>query len=127
MDPVTVLSAFIPLVSSVITRVVDHFTGGPKPQNVKEQIDLNASEVSKLEALAKIDNADGASQWIVDVRAAQRPIAVGLILAVWGVLALHNGVSFELVQDLASSAVFYLFGDRTMMYINKKAAKKTIK
>ena len=124
MDPITILSAFIPTIASVVTRVVDHFTGGPQPQSVKEQIDLNDSEVKKLQALSQFDSSDGASYWVVNIRALQRPIAVFLILGVWGLLASVHGVSITLVQDLASSAVFYLFGDRTQMYIDNRRMPK---
>ncbi len=118
---VTVLSALIPVFTYSTKRVVDHFTGGPAPSNADEAIALGKADVEKLKALASLDDATGASQWVVNIRSLMRPFAVITILATWTYIAITTGaISVELVSDLASCAVFYLFGDRTMMHISER-------
>lgn len=119
-DPFTILAALIPVFTHVVTKVTDHFTGGPSPTNTQELIELERVSIEKLKAIAALDSAEGASRWVTNVRAMMRPFAVVMILFTWGYIAVQYQISAALVTDLASSAVFYLFGDRTMMFITGK-------
>jgi hypothetical protein len=130
MDPVTILTAFIPILQQGAAAVIRKVTGsdGTKPATVEEVVKLGELEIRKLEAIAAIDSAAGAAPWVANVRGIQRPLAVGLILLTYVVCVGTPGVAQEtlnLVANLASSAMFYLFGDRTLMYINSpKGAPK---
>src|SRR3990167_6362725 len=114
-DPLTLLAAGIPTLNYVITRITDYFTGGPTPRNAQEAIELKKVDISQMEALAKLDNADGAPSWVVPIRALQRPFAVLVILSMWSVYVYKTGISSQDMMNLASAAVFYLFGQRTQM------------
>ncbi len=120
-EPFTMLAALIPFIGRTINKIVDYKTGGPAPSNAQEAIELKKADTEQLRAVGALDNADGASQWVINVRALQRPIAVFAILGVWSVIVIASGaVALQLVCDLASSAIFYLFGDRTSMSISKR-------
>jgi hypothetical protein len=123
MDPVTILTAFIPILQQGAAAVIRKVTGsdGSKPATVEEVVKLGDLEIRKLEAIAAIDAGAGTAQWVANVRGIQRPLAVGLILLTYVIVIGTPGAEPEtlnLVANLASSAMFYLFGDRTLMYIN---------
>ncbi len=114
-DPFTILAAFIPVVGTLVTRASEHFW--PQPKTTQEMVELERAQSEKLKSLSEIDKADGASQWVINIRALQRPLAIFMILATWSCVALTSGVSAEDLENLASAAIFYLFGDRTHMYV----------
>jgi len=112
----TIVGALVPVGAEAIKQLVVKFTGGVKPATIQEQIQLDQSEIAKLEALAKLDNPGGTpSQWVIDLRASSRYIGA---LAVIGV-----GISSLFVADLdlrvkeialeaANIAFGFLFGTR---------------
>lgn len=134
LDPVSifsVLTAFIPTASYSIKRIVDYNTGG------KDKIDT-ASYVAMREADAKVleiinRTPPNTSRWVSNIIALQRPIAVLAILLNWIVVTVYglSGGNIDLqiyviTSNLASSAVFYLFGDRSLMYSLEKTNKKLL-
>ena len=123
-DPFTILAALIPTIKYGVERVIDYNTGGPKPSNAKEAIEINDAEARKLEALSKLDNSEGAAQWVINIRALQRPIAVLVILTMWSLYAVQSGISAQDMQNMASAAIFYLFGDRTTMFLSEKNKRR---
>lgn len=118
-DPITIGAALIPILSHVVTRVTDHFTGSAKPQNTQEAIALFNAETEKLKALADLDSSDGAPMWVLAVKGLIRPFAAAVILTTWSYISVTHGISIDAVCDLASAAVFYLFGNSTMMAITR--------
>ena len=125
MDPLTVMTALLPIAQDGIRAVINRFTGGAgaQPANAEEAIRLIESETKRLEAIARIDTPTGqVSEWVNNVRALQRPVAAAMILiAYWFTLVGIVGVEIQVtVANLTSSVVFYLFGDRTVMYMRGK-------
>lgn len=126
MDPVTILTAFIPVIQKGLSAVISKALGsdkGAKPATIEDTVKLGELEIRKLEALSAIDAVSGTSQWVSDVRGIQRPAAVAIILLTYTVCVLNPNVlqeTLDLVANLASSAMFYLFGDRTLMYLNAR-------
>jgi|CXWL01.1.fsa_nt_gi hypothetical protein len=123
MDPITILTAFIPVLSQGLRGLVNKWTGGAgaKPATVDEAIKLGDLDIRRLEALAKLDEASGTSQWVANVRGIQRPVAVALVLLTYVIVVgtpSSSMATMDMVANLASSAMFYLFGDRTLMAIN---------
>lgn len=122
MDPLTLLTAFIPLITSTISRIVGRLTGGPEPQTVDEKIQLMQAETEKLQAMAALDNTPGVDNWVQNLRGALRPVATLSILGVWAVLLVIPGSNefvLRIVADMASAATLYLFGERTMLYVRR--------
>lgn len=119
MDPATLLMVFAPMLTDVVKRIVGKFTGGAQPQTVDEQVKLNDSDTQKLQALSSLDKADGASLWVVNLRASIRPIIAIIVTVTWAIvvvgdIAVDDSV-YRLVVDAAASVWFYLFGERMYM------------
>ena len=122
MDPLTILTALLPIAQDGVRAVINRFTGnaGAQPANTDEAIRLIEAETQRLQAIAQIDTPTGdVSRWVNDLRSLQRPIAAGMILlAYWYTLIAVVDVQIQMtVANLAASVVFYLFGDRTVMYM----------
>lgn len=127
MDPFsyyTMLSSLIPGALHIISRLTDHFSGGATPQNATELIGLKNADTSQLQTLSQLDSDNNISVWVANIRALQRPVAVVLIVVTWLLMTWNiipaDPDRYYLVSNLCSSAVFYLFGDRTLMYLNRR-------
>lgn len=120
----SLIPALLPVATDGIRGLFNRLTGGAgaKPANVEEVVTLMEAETKRLEALAKIDHAEGVSQWVSNVRAMQRPVASLLIISAYiGTIAYNADV--EVINNIGTYAqmvTFYLFGDRTYMYMKKK-------
>ena len=120
----TILSALIPVGAEGIKQYVSTKLGGVKATSVAEQIQLDDSEIKKLQAVAALDQPGGTpSQWVVDLRASSR------YLAAWAVIA--SGLALMFVPDVtmevkslgfeASNIAFgFLFGSRIVSGFPKK-------
>lgn len=138
MDPFsigTILTALIPTLTYGAKRVIDYKTGGATPINNTEAIERRKADVEVLNAISKLDNADGASQWVINFRAMQRPSVVYIVLLNWTIITIAGLFGhfvdlqvYIIISNLASSIFFYLFGDRSLMYgiqaLNKKLQGK---
>ena len=109
-------------VSQYITRKA----GGVIPTSIDEVIQLENSNVTRLEALAKLDNPFGTpTQWVVDLRASFRYIAAALfVLGFLGNLILATFVppAAEFVPvtgELAAGAASFIFGERMLLNFKK--------
>lgn len=125
MDPITILSAFIPVVAEAGKAAVNRFLGQPKekfkPANVEQAIKLQEIEIKKLETLYNM-GADGETyKWVEAVRKLQRPVVVAAVLGLWGYVHISGIGNTTTVDNMASAVGFYLFGDRTMFYIRERA------
>ena len=90
--------------------------------SVDDEIKLENSAVSKLEALAKLDTPTGSpSQWVVDLRASFRYIAAGVSILTGSYLA-YKGIDVDLAGVLISAPFSFIFGER--LYLGMKGQKK---
>ena len=127
MDPVTILTAFIPLLQSGAKALIKKISGKDSaaadvvPQTVDDAIKLGELDIRRLESIASLDSVSGASTWVSNVRGIQRPAAVLVVLTTYAACVFNPDIAqstLDMVANLASSAMFYLFGDRTLMYLN---------
>lgn len=121
----SILASLMPAIIDGGKQLITKFVGGPQPQNIDDQIKLDNAQVSKLEALAKLDNPYGTpSQWVIDLRASFRYIAAAGIIGA-GITSLFlPSLPDELrstALELASVAFSFIFGDR--VYLNLKGRK----
>lgn len=126
MDPLTLVTALLPMVSDGVRGLINKFTGGAgaKPANVKEAIDLMSAENERLRVVAELDKAEGVSTWVANVRALQRPavaFTVLLLLSVMYVGNIGDEVDKANVLNLSSAVFSYLFGER--LYLGLKGKK----
>ena len=120
----TILSALIPVGAEGIKQYVSTKLGGVKATTVAEQIQLDDSEIKKLQAVAALDQPGGTpSQWVVDLRASSR------CLAAWAVIG--SGLAMMFIPDVAMEvkslgfeaaniAFGFLFGSRIVSGFTKK-------
>lgn len=112
----TLIGALVPIGAEALKQGVSKWMGGVKPTTIDEQIKLDQSEVSRLEALAKLDTPIGQpSQWVVDLRASARYIgALAVIAAGIGSLYVPGiDVAVKAVALEAANIAFgFLFGTR---------------
>lgn len=117
------LPALLPALGDGVRGLFNKLTGnaGAKPTNVGEVISLMQAETERLQAIAQIDKAEGVSQWVANVRAMQRPVAVGLIISAYVVAALTSDseVMVAGIGTYAQMVTFYLFGDRSYYHFKK--------
>jgi hypothetical protein len=118
----TIIGALVPVGIDGIKSLIGMVTGGVKPVSVDEQIKLDQSEISRIEALAKLDNPYGQpSQWVVDLRASSRYLGALTVIAV-GLSTLYLPVD-PFVQriglEAANIAFGFLFGSRIMANLKK--------
>ena len=110
----TVLPAAIDLLKSVFGGIGRKIGG----VSVEDQVKLEQSGISRLEAISKLETPYGTpSQWVVDLRASFRYVAAGVLILLGGCLtgwgATHGSV--DLVGaglETAGSPFFFIFGER---------------
>ena len=112
----TIIASLVPVAADSIKQLLVKFVGGVKPTTVAEQIQIDKSEIEKLEALAKLDTPIGQpSQWVVDLRASARYLGALAVIAV-GVGSLYMPTMPPTVQitalEAANIAFGFLFGSR---------------
>jgi hypothetical protein len=118
----TIIGALVPVGVDGIKQLITRFAGGVKPTTIAEQIQLDQSEIHRIEAIAKLDNPYGTpSQWVVDLRASSRYIGALVVIAV-GLSTLYLPVD-PFVQriglEAANIAFGFLFGSRIMANLKK--------
>lgn len=118
----TIIGALVPVGIDGIKQIFTRFAGGVKPTTIAEQLQLDESDISRIEALAKLDNPYGQpSQWVVDLRASSRYIGALAVIAI-GLSTLYLAVD-PFVQriglEAANIAFGFLFGSRIMANLKK--------
>lgn len=119
-----VAPAAIDLVKSTVGALSRRWAG----LSVDDQIKLQNADISKLEALAKLDNPVGTpSQWVVDLRASFRYIAAPLVIILGGGtlyagLESVNEMMIEAGASLVSMPFGFIFGER--LYLGLKGTSK---
>ena len=119
----TIVGALVPVGVEGIKQLIARVAGGVRPTSVAEQIQLEQSEIAKLEAIAKLDNPGGTpSQWVIDLRASSRYIGALVTIAV-GLSTLYVNMP-EPVQMIglqaANIAFGFLFGSRIVANFGNK-------
>lgn len=116
--------AAIDLVKSIGGALSRRFVG----VSIDDQIKLQQADISKLEALAKLDNPYGTpSQWVIDLRASFRYIGAAVCIAA-GTWIIYEGVTLGndgLVNtgiEFVSIPFSFIFGERLLLGL-KGAAK----
>ena len=113
-----ILPAIVPALSDGVRGIFAKFTGGAggTPQNVDERIKLMGAETTKLQALASLDTPVGQpSQWVVDLRASFRYVAVSVIVlgALGSLFVPHAPVALVgTALDLAGASMSFIIGER---------------
>jgi hypothetical protein len=121
-------AGLLPVAIDGIRAAINRITGnaGAAPSNPEQLIAIMQAETERLKAVAEIDKPGDVARWVNNVRAMQRPIVVATVLLVWAIGSFIFPLSapvYDLVSQLTSTVVFYLFGDRTYLYLKNRITK----
>ena len=117
-----ILPALVPAAIDIVKTTVERIVG-VKAQTVDEVIKLRESEVSKLEALAKLDNTGGnPSQWVVDLRGSFRYIlaSLSIISAITTLYIPTDEIVVNYAWQAASAVFSFLFGEQLVLRMKNK-------
>lgn len=120
----SLIPALLPVATDGVRGLFNKMTGGAgaKPANTTEVIALMEAETTRLKALAEIDSAaSNVHAWVNDIRALQRPVASVMIIGgyITSFALTDNEGLIASLGTYAQMVTFYLFGDRTYMYMKK--------
>jgi len=119
----SLLGALIPIFAEGGKQLISRWVGGIRPTSIAEQIQLDQSEVARIEALAKLDAPIGnPSQWVVDLRSSARYVGALIVIGV-GISTLYipvDNVIRTLALEAANIAFGFLFGARIVNGWQKK-------
>lgn len=118
----SIIGALVPVGVEGIKQIINRFTGGVKPTTVAEQIQLEQIDISRIEAIAKLDAPAGTpSQWVIDLRASARYIGALFVIAVGiGTLFLNVPADIQRIGIEAANIAFgFLFGSRIMANLKR--------
>lgn len=118
----SIIGALVPVGVEGIKQLINRFTGGVKPTTVAEQIELEKMDISRIEAIAKLDAPAGTpSQWVIDLRASARYIGALFVIGV-GIGTLFFNLPAEIQRigiEAANIAFGFLFGSRIMANLKR--------
>lgn len=117
-----ILPALVPAATDAARGLVAKISGGAgaQPQNVAELVQLMKAQTERLQALSELDKPEGQiSQWVADLRASFRYIAVGAIeLAALGAVLFHvQGEGVAVLLELAGAGMSFIIGERMYLAI----------
>ena len=124
------LTAFIPAAIDGVKGLFNKFSGGAQaqPANFAEYLQAGDLEINRLEAIAKLDQpGSDVSRWVNNLRASSRYIIAYAIIVVWCVTAVVSIWVFVddsilmWIGGMASSVMFFMFGDRVNMHLNARS------
>ena len=120
----TLLSALLPVGVEGIKQIITTKMGGVKPTTIAEQLQIDDSEIKKLQAVAALDNPGGTpSQWVIDLRASSRYIAAGIVILGGSACLFVPNIDFNVKAlgfEAANIAFGFLFGSRITTGFFKK-------
>ena len=121
MDPITLLAALGPLAvdlgKSLIGRVIQ--TDVYKPTNIAEYTQMRNTDLEMFKAMNAAGGSGTTYPWVEAIVRLMRPGVATVVLGTWSYMMM-TGQDSAAVNNFASAVGFYLFGDRTLFYAQKK-------
>jgi hypothetical protein len=118
----SIIGALVPVGIEGIKQVINRLTGGVKPTTIAEQIELEKIDISRIEAIARLDTPTGTpSQWVIDLRASARYIGALFVIAI-GISTIFLNVPEQIQRigiEAANIAFGFLFGSRIMANLKR--------
>ena len=121
MDPLTILAALGPLAVDLGKSLIGRFiqTDVYKPVNVGEYVQMRQTDLAFFQAMNNAGGTGTTYLWVEAVVRLMRPSVGLVVLGTWSYMML-SGQDNAAVNNFASAVGFYLFGDRTLFYAQKK-------
>jgi hypothetical protein len=121
MDPLTILAALGPLAVDLGKSLIGRFiqTDVYKPVNVGEYIQMRNVDLEMFKAMNAVGGSGTTYPWVEAIVRLMRPGVAAVVLGTWSFMMM-TGQDSPAVNNFASAVGFYLFGDRTLFYAQKK-------
>lgn len=113
------IPSLVPALTNGVGNLITKWTGGAKAQSVDDVVKLGQLDIDKMKALAELDNPHGTpSQWVVDLRASFRYLAVILVWVLAGLAVFTQSVPAGLTETLltlAGATLSFIIGERMVL------------
>lgn len=121
MDPLTILAALGPLAVDLGKSLIGRFISpdGFKPTNIDDYTKMKAVDLEMFKAMNDAGGTNPSYPWVEAVVRLMRPGVAVIVLGTWAYMEMTGDPSVA-VANFASAVGFYLFGDRTLFYSQKK-------
>ena len=121
MDPITLLAALGPLAVDLGKSLIGRFiqTDVYKPTNIAEYTQMRNTDLEMFKAMNAAGGAGTTYPWVEAIVRLMRPSVATVVLGTWSYMMM-TGQDSAAVNNFASAVGFYLFGDRTLFYAQKK-------
>ena len=121
IDPITILAALGPLAVDLGKSLIGRFiqTDVYKPTNIGEYTQMRQTDLEMFKAMNNAGGGGTTYPWVEAVVRLMRPAVGAIVLGTWSFMML-SGQDNPAVNNFASAVGFYLFGDRTLFYAQKK-------
>jgi hypothetical protein len=121
IDPLTILAALGPLAVDLGKSLIGRFiqTDVYKPTNIAEYTQMRNTDLEMFKAMNSVGSSGTTYPWVEAVVRLMRPAVGAIVLGTWSFMML-TGQENPAVNNFASAVGFYLFGDRTLFYAQKK-------
>lgn len=121
MDPITILSAFVPVAMDLGKSLINRFVAPDvfKPATIEQYVQMKNVDLEFFKVMNQAGGGETSYPWVEAIVRLMRPAIGLLVLITWAVMHL-NGTATQEVDNFASSVGFYLFGERSLFYIKKK-------
>lgn len=116
-DPLTMLAALMPSAVKLGDALVQRYIVPDKikPASVAEAVQLAQAENERIKIITSADSSGETYKWVEAVRKLQRPIVVFVTLGAFVANPLN-----EVIANLFSTVMWYLFGERFIINQPKK-------
>jgi len=121
MDPLTILAALGPLAVDLGKSLIGRFiqTDVYKPTNIAEYTQMRNTDLAMFQAMNSAGGSGTTYPWVEAIVRLMRPGVASIVLGTWAFMMV-TGQDSPAVNNFASAVGFYLFGDRTLFYAQKK-------
>jgi hypothetical protein len=121
MDPITLLAALGPLAVDLGKSLIGRFIQKDvyKPTNIGEYTQMRQTDLAMFQAMNSAGGNGTTYPWVEAIVRLMRPGVATVVLGTWSFMMI-TGQDSPAVNNFASAVGFYLFGDRTLFYAQKK-------
>ena len=123
MDPITILAALGPVAVDLGKSLINRFIAPDqfKPATIEQYAKMKEIDLEFFKTMNEAGGGNASYPWVEAIIRLMRPTIGIIVLGTWAYLALvGSGVVNEQVSNFASVIGFYLFGERSLLYVKNK-------
>ncbi len=117
MDPLIIFSALGPLLVEAGKAAVSKWLAPDefKPVTIDDYVKMRSIDLEMFKAMQ--DKGGVGYPWVDAITRLMRPAVAGIVLSTWAWLHAQGGTDAGAADAFAGAVGFYLFGDRTLVYV----------